>query len=134
MARCEGGYLCVVCGRDVEEITDSGLYLRYVLGEVEWENLDRAPERHIRCDPVLAQFIVDESFEPVGGAGAFSKADLDPEFVRAEEQRVTRGYLRLRELAMTNLHLAEYPLAGAIAGRQGGPTKGAAPTIRDQLP
>ena len=34
MARCDQGYLCEVCGRDVEAITESDLYLRYVLGEV----------------------------------------------------------------------------------------------------
>ena len=65
MAGCERGYLCTVCGREVEEITESDLYLRYVLGEAEWDELNRAPERHIRCNPVLAQFIVDTSFEPV---------------------------------------------------------------------
>jgi hypothetical protein len=120
MAGCERGYLCVVCGQDVEEITESSLYLRYVLGEVEWEHLNRAPERHIRCDPILAQFIVDSSFEPVSGAGDFSKANLDPEFVRSEEQRVTIAYLRLRELATLNLPIGEYPLkqelqAGSLA-------------------
>ena len=30
--KCEEGYLCDVCGGDVEEITDSDLYLRYVIG------------------------------------------------------------------------------------------------------
>ena len=65
MAGCERGYLCTVCGREVEEITDSDLYLRYVLGEAEWDELNRAAERHIRCNPVLAQFVVDPSFEPV---------------------------------------------------------------------
>ena len=34
MARCEQGYLCDVCGQDVGEITESDLYLRYLLGEV----------------------------------------------------------------------------------------------------
>ena len=33
MARCDQGYLCEVCGGDVEAITDSDLYLRYVLGD-----------------------------------------------------------------------------------------------------
>ena len=33
MARCEKGYLCSVCGQDVEAITESELYLQYVLGE-----------------------------------------------------------------------------------------------------
>jgi len=112
MAGCERGYLCTVCGQEVEEITDSDLYLRYVLGEVEWDSLNRAPERHIRCNPILAQFIVDAMFDPVSDAGAFSKVHLDPQFVKTEEERVTRGYLRLRELAKTNLPLAEYPLPG----------------------
>src|SRR6266851_863348 len=98
MAGCERGYLCTVCGQDVEEITDSELYLRYVLGDVEWEVLNRSPERHIRCNPVLAQFILTESFASVVVDGAFSKAQLEPEFVRAEEARVTGGYLRLHEL------------------------------------
>ena len=89
MAGCERGYLCTVCGQDVEEITDSYLYLRYVLGEVEWDELNRSPEMHIRCDPILAQFIVDASFEPVEVTGAFSKVQLDPEFVKSEEERVT---------------------------------------------
>ena len=80
MARCERGYLCTVCGQDVEEITDSVLYLRYVLGEVEWDHLNRAAETHIRCDRILAQFIVDASFEPVSIDGPFSKAELDPRF------------------------------------------------------
>ena len=33
MAKCEEGYLCEVCGCDVEEISDSDLYLRFVIGE-----------------------------------------------------------------------------------------------------
>ena len=119
MAGCERGYLCTVCGADVEEITDSVLYLRYVLGEVAWDDLDRSPESHIRCDPILAQFIVAEDFEPVNANGVFSKAALDPDFVRAEESRVTSGFLRLRAVAGTNLAIAEYPLsrAGTPANR-----------------
>ena len=61
MAGCERGYLCTVCGDDVEEITDSVLYLRYVLGEVAWDDLNRSPETHIRCDPILAQFMCRNS-------------------------------------------------------------------------
>jgi hypothetical protein len=120
MAGCERGYLCTVCGREVEEITDSDLYLRYVLGDAEWSELNRAPERHIRCNPVLAQFVVDTSFEPVICVGAFSKIHLDPEFVRNEENRVTTAFLRLRELATENLPIADYPLPDVIARRQSG--------------
>src|SRR5689334_22790824 len=49
MVRCEQGYLCEVCGADVEDITASDLYLRYVLGEVDPETLHQSPERHLRC-------------------------------------------------------------------------------------
>ena len=121
MAGCERGYLCTVCGQDVEEITESVLYLRYVLGEVEWDLLNRAPETHIRCYPILAQFIMDESFEPVSCQGVFAKDQLDSEFVQSEEERVTVAYLRLRELAASNLPIAEYPLPHVIARRESGP-------------
>jgi hypothetical protein len=116
MAGCERGYLCTVCGADVEEITDSVLYLRYVLGEVAWEDLDRSPETHLRCDPILAQFIVSEHFAPVSVDGVFAKTGLDPDFVRAEESRVTSGFLRLRAVAGTSLSIANYPLSRAEAG------------------
>jgi hypothetical protein len=115
MAVCELGYLCEVCGRDVEDVTVSDLYLRYVLGEVDPETLHVSPERHIRCNPVLAQFIVAEGFEPVVVEGFFAKASLDPAFVRGEEDRVTGGYLRLREVFdMEGLPITEYPLPGVM--------------------
>ena len=117
MARCEQGYLCAVCGQDVEEITESELYLRYVLGEVAFESLDRLPERHIRCNPTLAQFIVAEGFAQIVVEGPFAKAHLDPAFVAVEEQRVTQGYLRLLELSTANRPIAEYPLPNAGAVR-----------------
>jgi hypothetical protein len=123
MAGCERGYLCVVCGEDVEEITDSVLYLRYVLGEVDWNDLDRSPEKHTRCDPVLAQFIVNDSFEPVNVEGIFSKMGLDPEFVRTEEARVTGGFLRLREVAAAGVPIADYPLAQVAARYVRGPAQ-----------
>jgi hypothetical protein len=120
MAGCERGYLCTVCGNDVEEITDSVLYLRYVMGEVDWEQLNREAETHIRCHPILAQFIVDSTFEPVSCEGPFAKDQLDSDFVRSEEERVTVAYRRLRELAATGLPIAEYPLPHVIARRDAG--------------
>lgn len=120
MAGCERGYLCTVCGQDVEEITDSVLYLRYVMGEVAWDQLNRAPETHIRCDTTLAQFIVDASFESVTCVGAFAKEHLDPAYVNDEEQRVTAAYLRLRALAATSLPISDYPLPHVIAVRDAG--------------
>jgi hypothetical protein len=110
MARCEQGYRCDVCGGDVEEMTDSDLYLRYVLGEVAPEQLHLLRERHIRCNPALAQFIVDPAFAPVACEGAFSKAFLDAEFTAKEEARVTRGWKRLQELPPLGLPILEYPL------------------------
>ncbi|MHC5543414.1 hypothetical protein ACYOEI_34765 [Singulisphaera rosea] len=110
MAVCDQGYLCDVCGKDVAEITESVLYLRYVLGEIDPETLHVQPERHLLCSPTLAQFIVAEGFDPVVVEGPFAKADLDPEFVAAEETRVTRGYHRLEEVLALGLPITEYPL------------------------
>ncbi|HKI31221.1 MAG TPA: hypothetical protein VKA46_05100 [Gemmataceae bacterium] len=110
MAKCERGYLCEVCGQEVAEITVSDLYLRYVLGEVPPEMLHRLPERHVRCNPVLAQFIVDPSFDAVHCDGSFAKGTLDPAHVADEEARVTRGWRRLQELPRLGLTLLEYPL------------------------
>ncbi len=114
MAVCDEGYLCQVCGAEVEDITDSDLYLRYVLGEVDPETLHQAPERHIRCNPVVAQFIVASDFPPVVVEGPFSKAELDEGFVREEEARITAGYLRLHELFRSSRErpITEYPLPG----------------------
>jgi hypothetical protein len=114
MAICEQGYLCDVCGEDVAVLSDSDLYLRYVLGELHPEDLHRSPERHIRCNPVLAQFIVTDGFEPVAAPGFFDKGGLDPRFVAEEEARVTRGYLRLVELAGLDVSIVEYPLPEVI--------------------
>jgi hypothetical protein len=110
MAKCERGYLCEVCGQEVSEITESDLYLRYVLGEVPPEVLHRLPERHVRCNPALAQFITDPSFAPVRCAGPFAKEALDPAHVAEEEARVTRGWRRLQELPSLGLTIPEYPL------------------------
>ena len=111
MARCEEGYLCEVCGEDVGEITDSDLYLAYVLGEVPAEQLPRRRERHIRCNPERAQYIVDPAFPPVRCEGFFAKETLDAEHVAAEEARVTRGWRRLQEIPSLGIPIIEYPLA-----------------------
>src|ERR1700676_4525035 len=110
MARCEKGYLCEVCGQDVGEITDSDLYLRYVLGEVPPEELHLRRECHIRCNPERAQYIVDPAFVPVRCDGFFAKETLDIAFVAAEEQRVTRGWRRLQEIPSLGLPILDYPL------------------------
>jgi hypothetical protein len=110
--KCEEGYLCDVCGGDVEEITDSDLYLRYVIGLIDPETLHTTRERHIRCNPTLAQFIVAEGFEPVVSHGDFDKRNLDAAFVVQREELVTRGYQRLKELhtMSRDTPLLEYPL------------------------
>jgi len=110
MAKCDEGYHCDVCGRDVPNITESDLYLRYVIGMIDAETLHTTAERHIRCNPVLAQFIVDEKFTPVVLEDDFDKRTLDPEFVREREELVTRGYRRLLELAKVDLPIVDYPL------------------------
>lgn len=110
MARCDQGYLCDVCGQDVENITDSDLYLRYVLGEVIPEILTVSKERHLQCNPVVAQFIVDPGFKPVPCPGPFDKRELDDEFVKREEARITQGWRRLQELPTLGIPVTEYPL------------------------
>jgi hypothetical protein len=110
MAKCEQGYLCAVCGQDVEELTDSDLYLRYVIGELDPETLHTTRERHIRCNPTLAQFIVHDDFTPVTVSGPFDKRQLDPVSVKERETLVSRGYRRLVELRGQELPLLEYPL------------------------
>ncbi len=113
MALCDQGYLCEVCGKEVERLRDSDLYLRYVLGLVPAERLHQEPERHLRCNPTLAQFIVHEKFQPPCFAdGDFDKRILDREFVTEREQRVTAGYVRLLELQRNrrDLDITRYPI------------------------
>jgi hypothetical protein len=116
MAKCDEGYPCEVCGRDVEGIRDSDLYLRYVTGQLDPEQLHVAKERHIRCNPTLAQFIVDQGFEPVVIEGPFDKRQLDAVFVAERESLITRGWRRLQELAHTSdLSMLDYPLPEVAA-------------------
>lgn len=111
MAKCEEGYLCEICGGDVAELWESDLYLRYVIGMLDPETLHTTAERHIRCNPVLAQFIVHPDFPPVDAEGDFDKRKLDPAFVQERETLVTRGFERLRELAtLREVSLLDYPL------------------------
>ena len=111
MAKCDEGYLCEVCQRPVEEITESDLYLRFVIGMLDPETLHTQAERHLRCNPSLAQFIVDDHFMPVLLEGDFDKRQLDPAFVEEREQLVTRGWQRLHELRGSTLPIIDYPLA-----------------------
>ena len=116
MARCEQGYLCDVCGGDVEEIVASDLYLRYVLGEVSPLALPTLRERHVRCNPATAQYIVDPAIDPpLRCEGIFAKENLDPAFVRQEEARVTRAWRRLQEIPTLGIPITEYPLPEVLA-------------------
>jgi hypothetical protein len=121
MAKCEEGYLCEICGQDVAELWESDLYLRYVIGLIDPETLHTTRERHIRCNPVLAQFIVHPDFPPVHLDGDFDKRLLDPAFVKQREELVTRGYARLKELAgLSEVSLLEYPLSEVRERLKGG--------------
>lgn len=124
MARCEQGYLCEVCGDEVEDVTVSDLYLRYLVGEIDARALLSAPERHIRCNPVLAQFIVAEEFEPVVVVGPFAKQNLETDDVRRREDLVTRGWRRLQEIQLLGIPVSDYPLPEVLARKRGeaGPT------------
>jgi hypothetical protein len=104
-----------MCGKDVEAITDSDLYLRYVMGEVSPLALPKLRERHIRCNPATAQYIIDPAFEPMVCDGMFAKANLDKEFVRQQEELVTRAWQRLQQLPTLGLAIPEYPLPEVLA-------------------
>jgi hypothetical protein len=112
MARCEQGYLCDVCGDEVESIRESDLYLRFVTGEIAARELLAAPERHIRCNPVLAQFIDDPAFDAVVVNGDFDKRLFDAVWSDTRTLLLTRGWRRLQELAglAQAVPLPEYPL------------------------
>jgi hypothetical protein len=115
MAKCDEGYLCEVCGQDVAELTDSDLYLRYIIGQLDPEVLHTTAERHVRCNPTLAQYIVADDFEPVAVAGPFDKRHLDADYVRERERLVTRGWTRLKEVAGLGVPIIEYPLPEVLA-------------------
>lgn len=120
MAKCDEGYLCEVCGEEVEGIANSDLYLRFVIGEMDPEQLHTSPERHITCNPILAQFIDDDRFEQperLDIPDGFALADLDDDYVASRRELATRGYQRLLELAASDEEMAiyEYPLPEAIA-------------------
>lgn len=115
MAKCDEGYLCDVCGQDVAELTDSDLYLRYVVGLLDPEVLHTTSERHIRCNPTLAQYIVADNFEPAVVEGPFDKRQLDPPYVQARERLITRGWKRLREVTSLGIPIIEYPLPEVLA-------------------
>jgi hypothetical protein len=113
MARCDEGYRCGVCGRDVEAIAESDLYLRFVLGDVPLERLHLERERHVACHPALAQFIADPAFAPVVCDGPFAKEHFDDDFQTTETARVTRAWQRLQWLPNSGLPIALYPIREA---------------------
>jgi hypothetical protein len=124
MAKCDEGYLCDVCGEDVAEITDSDLYLRYIVGMLDPEVLHTSPERHIRCNPALAQYIVAGDFEPVVVEGSFDKRQLDHAFVVDRETLITRGWRRLNDVIRLGVPIIEYPLPEVLAAIRSRSTTG----------
>ena len=118
MANCDEGYTCDRCGTYVENVRESELYLRYVLGAVPAEELPREPERHIRCAPEFAQFIVDPAFPPVPcDDPALDKRGLPADVREASERLFTRAWRRLQEVADSPIAVDEYPLAAEESAR-----------------
>lgn len=115
MAKCDEGYICSVCGKDVENVLESDLYLRFVIGQVDPELLHTTPEKHIRCNPTLAQFIVHEEFKPVILEDEFAKQHLDSAYVAEQEHLVTRGWRRLHEIkSFEDVSILKFPLPEVI--------------------
>lgn len=111
MAKCDQGYICQVCGQPVTDMRQSDLYLRYIIGRVPLQALHSEPERHLRCNPVLAQFIVDAQFPEILVEDDFAKCHMDEAQRTAEEELITRGWQRLQEAQALGLSVPEYPLA-----------------------
>ena len=114
MARCDQGYLCRVCGEEVEHITDSQLYLSFVVGEIDPETLHSSTECHLKCAPAFSQFINDPRYVIFSKVeGPFAKTQLDTEYVESRTRLISRGYDRLwviREERRHPLTVIEYPL------------------------
>ena len=113
MAKCDEGYLCEFCGKSVDSITESELYLRFVVGLLDPETLHTTQERHIHCNSTLAQFIVHENFPSIEAQGDFCITQLDASYVAQQEQLLTRGWLRLQEIKnhpTDDLSILDYPL------------------------
>ena len=110
MAKCDEGYLCQVCGEAVESLEESELYLRYVVGWVDPELLHTSPDRHLKCNPTLAQFILDSRFPAIECEGPFAKQELDSAEVDRRQTVLTRGWRRLLEIKGSGIPLTEYPL------------------------
>ena len=93
---------------------------------IDPELLHATPDKHIRCNPALAQFIVAEDFDPVVVEDEFSKSNLDKVYVQKREKLVTRGWVRLGELKqMQDASILEFPLPEVIEAMQAEQEKGA---------
>ena len=107
MAKCDEGYLCEVCGQDVADLSDSALYLQYVIGWIDPETLHTRRESHLRCQPNLAQFIDDPQFDPpITIEGPFDRRKLDPNFAAVEDGEALLAALHTLPSDVCSLALA----------------------------
>jgi hypothetical protein len=113
MAGCDSGYFCIECEVYVQSVLDSELYLRYIMGEIPSDALVALPDRHIRCNPEIAQYIVNEKFPPlVEEREGLDKRTLDAAEVASREDLVTRAWVRLQEIPTAGVDVPDYPLPG----------------------
>ena len=102
----------MVCHEPVDTMPESELYLRYVLGEFPAERLQAMPDRHLRCNPEIGQFVENADFPSMTDDDPLTdRRRMDPAAARARADLVTRAWLRLREIPALGLALAEMPLA-----------------------
>ena len=81
MAALRRSYLCEVCGQDVAVVTDSDLYLRYVLARCHWNACTASRSGTWAATRPPPSTFVDAAFSLVSVPGDFGKASLDPAFV-----------------------------------------------------
>lgn len=104
-----------MCGEYVPDVLNSELYLRFVLGEADFEQLYSTPDAHIVCVPAIAQYIVHDDFDPVVETDPdMDKRNREQEWVIQREQRVTAAWLRLQSIPELGIDIHEYPLDGPI--------------------
>ena len=115
MAKCDEGYLCDVCGQDVAELTDSDLYLRYIVGMLDPEVLHTTPERHIRCNPRSPSTSSPTTSSRSSSKARSTSARSTRATSREREALLTRGWRRLNEVVRLGVPIIEYPLPEVLA-------------------
>ena len=116
MAKCDEGYLCDVCGQDVAELTDSDLYLRYIIGLLDPEVLHTTKRAPHPLQPDARPVHRRRRFRAGRRRRPVRQTPARPQRSSANRKRlITRGWHRLKEVASLGIPIIEYPLPEVLA-------------------